>query len=78
MADNCSKCESHAGFYICMALLAIAISGAGYWWFTTNNVDADKELTAQMNQPTHPPKSIKAKPADAPAASAGAATTDGK
>lgn len=77
MAENCPKCGSHAGFYMCMALLAIAISGTGYWWFTTNNVDADKEHTAQLNQPSHPPKNLKAKPSDAPAANAGS-VTDGK
>jgi hypothetical protein len=80
MADNCCKCTSHAGFYVCMALLAIAIAGSGYWWFTTNNIDADRERTAQMNQPSHPPKNVKPRlAADAPAPSASASTqSDGK
>ena len=56
----------------------VAIAGSGYWWFTMNNVDADKEMTAQMNQPTHPPKDFKPKPAGAPAAATTSGQTNGQ
>lgn len=73
-ATSCNSCGSHAGFYICMALLAIAIAGSGYWWFTINNEDAAKETTAQMNQPSHP----RPRPAAAPSPSASVPSSDGR
>lgn len=67
MADQ-KKQESHAAFYIVMACLGIAILGGGYWWYTGNSIEADKAKTAQLNQPTHPPKN--AEKVSSPSASA--------
>jgi hypothetical protein len=75
MADQ-KKSESHAAFYIVMACIAIGIAGGGYWWFTTNNTDADKEQTAQLNGPAHPKKP--ATPAPSASAAPAAAPTDNK
>ena len=75
MADQ-KKQESHAGFYMLMACVAVAILGAGYWWYSSNTVEADQNTTAQLNQPTRPPKDAAKKTGDAtPSANAAPASS---
>lgn len=73
MAAQQSKKEKHGAFYLVMAVLALGVLGAGYYLWSQNSTDAQREQTAEANLPGRQPDSVPDKvdepaPSTAPAA----------
>ncbi|MBY0313713.1 MAG: hypothetical protein K2W85_16735 [Phycisphaerales bacterium] len=71
MAAQVSKKGGHGAFYLVMGILALGVLGAGYYLWSQNSTDTQREETAEANLPGRKPESVPDKVDDsAPAAAA--------